>query len=107
MSISIISHILHLLQYLAKAVVGSSLEDGNVEEDGENHKEGGLDAGLNRFEILGTLKDPSAAKPEWVEDIVTVGQPVNHATWCLYGHVFTTFSSTVEKSRPRTKFNVM
>ena len=104
MFISIISHIFHLLQYLAKAVVGSSLEDGNVEEDGENHKEGGLDAGLNRFEILGTLKDPSAAKPEWVEDIVTVGQPCNLVSPCTRVYCV---SSNVEKSRPRTKFNVM
>lgn len=65
---------MHLLQFIAKAVVGASLEEGNFDEEIDSQpaqKEGGA-AGQNRYEIVGTLKDPSKLKPEWVADIVTV-----------------------------------
>ena len=55
-------------------MVGASLEEGNFDEEIDSQptqKEGGA-AEQNRYEIIGTLRDPSKPKPEWVTDTVAV-----------------------------------
>ena len=62
------------MQFISKAVVGASLEEGNFDEEIDSQpaqKEGGA-AGQNHYEIIGTLNDPSKPKPEWVTDTVAV-----------------------------------
>lgn len=63
-----------ILQYLAGCVVGSSLDD--VEEEEEEAEETqeqiitGPKAGC--YQIVGTLKDPDAKKPDFVKEIFQV-----------------------------------
>jgi adenylate kinase len=61
-----------LSKYLSKAVVGGSLGEGNDEDaETQGEQEGGKEGGANTYEIIGTMKDSAAAKPEWVQSIVT------------------------------------
>ena len=55
-------------------MVGASLEEGNFDEEVDSQpaqNEGGA-AAQNRYEIIGTLRDPSKPKPDWVADTVAV-----------------------------------
>ena len=64
----------NILQYLSQCVVGASLEEGE-EEEGDNEsviseiispqKEG-------CYEIIGTLKNRNAPKPDFVKEIIDV-----------------------------------
>lgn len=54
--------------------MGASLEEGNFDEEIDSQpaqKEGGA-VEQNRYEIIGTLRDSSKPKPEWVTDTVAV-----------------------------------
>lgn len=63
-----------MLQYLAGCVVGASLDD--VEEEEEEAEETeeqvltGPKAGC--YQIVGTLKNPDAKKPDWVKEVFKV-----------------------------------
>ena len=50
------------------------MEEGNFDEEVDSQpaqNEGGA-AAQNRYEIIGTLRDPSKPKPDWVADTVAV-----------------------------------
>jgi len=55
-------------------VVGASQQDTQVDEDIDSQPPAAQQSGgaANKYEIVGTLRDAQAQKPEWVAEIVKV-----------------------------------
>ncbi len=62
------------LQYLSQCIVGASLEEmEEEEEDNESVASGGIATPKEGcYEVIGTLKDKSQPKPEFVKEIIDV-----------------------------------
>ncbi len=61
-----------LPQYLAHAIVGSSLEEVEEEEDAASTASDGLPPKEGTYKIIGTMKNPNRAKPDWVHEVIDV-----------------------------------
>ena len=63
------------MQVLGHSVVGASLEDAQFDEDIDSQPPPQAGATANRYEIIGTLGDPQAVKPDWVAEIIQSSSP--------------------------------
>ena len=63
-----------MFQYLSQCVVGASLDEVEEEEDDNESVESGAVSSPKEgcYEIIGTLKDKSNPKPEFVKEIIDV-----------------------------------
>jgi len=65
----------HTRQVLSQSVVGASQQEAQLDEDVDSKSPAAQqqDTGAtNKYEVVGTLQDDKAQKPEWVTEIVKV-----------------------------------
>ncbi len=71
------------LQVLSQSPVGATLEDAQFDEDIDSQPPAGRQAGgapaASKYEVVGTLEEPGAEKPDWISEVV----PVRRSQLCM------------------------